>query len=227
MAKDYYTTLGVSSGASDEAIKEAYRKVVKLHHPDVNNCAASNERIREINEAYAVLGDRERRRYYDDALRRERSGAARMRQNDSEYWSGGPAQRGAEPFRQEGVGGSTRRDFFRGGFAGGFGGAFFRRSWYREVEEELVLYLSSREAALGVTGVFAVRARIPCGQCGGEGYWYLGVPCPRCLGQGAVQETVSMDLHIPPGAAHGDTFIAHGGMKGDILFRCRIVIEKL
>ena len=66
MAKeDYYDVLGVPRGASDEEIKKAYRKLARKYHPDVNQDPGAEDRFKVINEAYAVLGDPERRAQYD------------------------------------------------------------------------------------------------------------------------------------------------------------------
>lgn len=67
MAKDYYQLLGVSKGASDEEIKKAYRKLAMQYHPDRNQGKEkwANEKFKEINEAYGVLGDPKKRKQYD------------------------------------------------------------------------------------------------------------------------------------------------------------------
>src|SRR5262245_57981180 len=65
--KDYYATLGVSKGATDKEIKQAYRKLARKHHPDVNPGDKSAEaKFKEINEAYEVLGDPDKRKKYDE-----------------------------------------------------------------------------------------------------------------------------------------------------------------
>src|SRR4030095_5372957 len=65
--KDYYATLGVSKTASEKDIKQAYRKLARKHHPDVNPGDKSAEsKFKEINEAYEVIGDPDKRKKYDE-----------------------------------------------------------------------------------------------------------------------------------------------------------------
>ena len=63
--RDYYEVLGISKGASDAEIKKAYRSLAKKYHPDVNKEAGAEAKFKEINEAYEVLSDPQKRQTYD------------------------------------------------------------------------------------------------------------------------------------------------------------------
>ena len=104
MTTDYYEVLGVSRDASDEQIKKAYRKLAMKVHPDVASDAGSAERLKEVQEAYEVLHDENKRAIYD------RGGDPTGRRGGGDPFGG---------FGAPGAGG-----FGGGGFGGGVGGNF-------------------------------------------------------------------------------------------------------
>ena len=63
--KDYYEILGVNRSSTDSEIKSAYRKLARKYHPDVNKTKEAEEKFKDINEAYEVLGDKQKRQRYD------------------------------------------------------------------------------------------------------------------------------------------------------------------
>ncbi len=116
--KDYYATLGVSRDASEDDIKKAFRKLARKYHPDVaTDKKAAEERFKEINEAYEVLGDPAKRRKYDQL-------GARWKEGIGAEAAGGAAAGGRPPFEgAEGFeyhfGGTGFSDFFEQFFSGG------------------------------------------------------------------------------------------------------------
>ncbi|MBY4127499.1 molecular chaperone DnaJ [Rhodococcus fascians] len=194
--KDFYKELGVSSSASAEEIKKAYRKLARDNHPDANpgNAAAEN-RFKAVSEAHAVLADPAKRKEYDEARRLFASGGFGSR-------GGGGFSPGAGGF---GGGGGQTFDvgdiFGQGGGDGGigdlFGGLFNRGGAQqrtqsnrprrgRDVETETSLQF--REAAQGVTIPLPLTSPSSCTTCHGSGAKPGTSPrvCPKCNGQGVV-----------------------------------------
>jgi len=195
---DYYSTLGVPRGATDAEIKKAFRKLAQQWHPDVNKDPAAHDRFKEINEAYQVLSDPERRQRYDM------------------FGSAGVAgDAGAAGFG----GFADIFDAFFGGAAGAAAGRRGRPTAGSDLRYDL--RISFREAVLGTekeiefpvlgrcetcsgTGAKAGTEATTCPQCNGRGevrsvrQTMLGqmvnvVTCPRCRGEGKVVESPCED----------------------------------
>lgn len=190
--KDYYSTLGVSKTATAKEIKQAFRKLARKHHPDVNpGDKAAEAKFKEVNEAYEVLGDPAKRKKYDELGANwrmyEQAGAAGGAGSPSgARWNvnvgGGPGggyRTMTQEEMEEMLGGSSPfSDFFTtffggGGFetnAGGTRGGRTRRRAGRDVEHELELTLEDayhgtmRRLALKHDGqARTVDVRIPAG----------------------------------------------------------------
>ena len=153
--KDYYKMLGVAKEADAEAIKSAYRKLARKYHPDVNKEADAEARFKDINEAYEVLKDPEKRAAYD-RFGADWENARKMRE-------GGFGQPGGGAFHGgSGAAGMDGRDFgeffeslfgaraAHGGAAGGFGGAFSGGDFALPGEDQLTsITITLEEAASG------------------------------------------------------------------------------
>jgi curved DNA-binding protein len=123
--KDYYKILGVARDADQKAVSSAFRKLARQHHPDVNKAKGAEDRFKEINEAYQVLGDAQKRARYDQMFEAYQRGGV----NWEQIFGGG----GAGPWQQQGgpggwtvtVEGADLEDLL-GGDLGGFSD-FFRQ----------------------------------------------------------------------------------------------------
>ncbi len=150
-AKDYYSILGVAKNASDEEIKKAYRKLAMKYHPDRNpNKKEAEERFKEINEAYAVLSDKEKRKQYDtfgaEGFQQRFTQEDIFRGFDfDEILSGLFGSRGRREFRYGGRGGFDFGDLF--GKQGGYQDA--GRMPQRGEDIVYEMSISLEEAAFG------------------------------------------------------------------------------
>ena len=217
--KDYYKTLGVDRTAEDKAIKTAYRRLARKHHPDVNQGKA--ERFKEINEAYAVLGDPEKRKRYD-TLGPDWERYAQAGTGARSPFEGRPSGGRNVRFSQEGDAGGFS-DFFRtifgdlGGFRrgeagpggatefefsdlGDLGGGFGPVGRGSDVEAGIELTLE--EAFQGAKKALSLELDEPCPQCGGSGNVNRR-PCPRCRGGGWTRATRNLEVKIPAGVDTG------------------------
>ena len=166
-SKDYYAILGVDRDASDADIRKAFHAKARTMHPDVNKAPDAEERFKEVNEAYAVLSDSEKRAFYD------RYGTV------DGYGQGGPDI--GDIF-----GGFDMSDLFSSFFGGSAGGGRAVRMDGRDMGASIRITL--QEAATGCSKEIAYNRLAPCKSCGGSGCAEGGqaVTCPKCHGTGQV-----------------------------------------
>ena len=177
--RDYYEVLGVSKGASDDEIKKAHRKLAKKYHPDLNrDNPEAAEKFKELNEAYEVLSDKDKRAKYDQF------GFAGV---DPNYGAG-----------QGGFGGGFDMgdlgDIFGSFFGGGFGGGSTRSRRNAPQRGETLQQrnmLSFEEAAFGCEKEITINRTETCEECGGSGAEPGTSPetCSNCRGSGVVTQT--------------------------------------
>ena len=192
-----YDTLGVSKSASADEIKKAYRKLARQHHPDRNpGDAAAEEKFKEVQHAYDVLSDAEKRKQYD------RFGSQNGR-------AGGPQNVNVD-FGDFDVG--DLGDIFGGLFGGRAQQRAQRRQPVRGADVESRVHLSFEDSLRGAETKVPVELTVACRECGGtgaqpgtapvicpecngrgvksesQGLFALSQPCPRCRGNGTVIE---------------------------------------
>ena len=192
--KDYYQILGVKKDAKADEIKKAYRRLARKHHPDVNpNDKASEDKFKQVQEAYDVLSDEKKRKVFD------RFGyyADNLDPDAPAYSTGAAGGAGGFDFsgfnfEQGGTGGSSFRDIFSDLFGG---------SAKREPEPpraipkkgadiEIPLALSFEESVTGLTTNLTVNRSEQCSRCQGAGDTGGAViTCPTCSGSGQVQRS--------------------------------------
>ena len=172
--RDYYEVLGVSKGSSEDEIKKAYRKAAKQYHPDLHpGDKEAEQKFKEVNEAYEVLSDSEKRARYDQF------GHAGV---DPNFNAGG-----SSPFGQDMDIGDIFNSFF-GGF-GGFGGRRSNPNAPRRGNDvETQLYITFEEAAKGCKKTVSYSNIITCDDCHGTGAQKgtQAKTCSACGGTGRV-----------------------------------------
>ena len=190
--RDYYEVLGVDKGCSEDELKKAYRAMAKKYHPDLHPGDKDAEaKFKEVNEAYEVLSDKDKRARYDQF------GHAGVDPNFGAGGAGG-AYSGAGGFGGFGDLGDIFGDLFGGGGGGGFGGfgGFGGSTRTRDPNgpirgRDVVtdLPLSFLEAALGCKKQIKISRLETCAECGGRGAAKGTSPetCTECGGSGQVR----------------------------------------
>jgi DnaJ-class molecular chaperone len=213
--KDYYEVLGIPKTAAEKDIKSTYRKLARKWHPDANpdNPKAAEEKFKEIQEAYEVLGDPEKRRKYD-ALGSDWQRAAQQADQQRRYRDAqAEAPFGFESFGEHPSGFSDFFDMFFSGVGRRqtAGSSPFAQ---RGNDLETTLELPLREAYAGGPKTITLSIEDACPRCGGTGVVDREI-CPVCHGTGRVLTTKRFDITIPRGVREGQRIrLAGQGSSG-------------
>jgi molecular chaperone DnaJ len=179
MPESLYDTLGVKKGASADEIKKAYRKLARQHHPDANQGdKAAEERFKQVQTAYDVLSDPEKRKAYD------RFGSTNGR--------GAPGPGGPNVDFGDFDWSGDLGDIFGGLFGNVRGGGRRGRPQpLRGADVETEVRLSFEDSLRGAEAKVPVELTVACSQCGGTGAEPGTAPviCPECNGRGVVSES--------------------------------------
>jgi molecular chaperone DnaJ len=201
--KSYYDILGVNRNATDKDIKQAYRRLARRYHPDVNPGDKSAEaKFKEINAAYEVLSDKEKRQKYDkygdkwqyadqfeQAARQQGQYQQYATDDGTTYHFGGD------------IGGMD--SLFDELFGGLRGRGASRRSRIAHGQDlETNVEVTLEEAFSGTSRMIDLQGEQPCAACQGTGE-IQNVPCSVCRGAGVVANVNRLEVKIPPGVTTG------------------------
>ena len=237
--KDYYQVLGIDRSTPEGDIRSAYRKLARQFHPDVNPGNPEAEtRFKEINEAYQVLSDAEKRKKYDQFGRdweryQQTTQTTRGRQDpDFARWYTGSSGGFTTEYAADDSG--TFSDFFRTlfGNAGGRRTATpteARVRMERGIDLEQEVEISLEEAFHGTTRVLQMQNEVTCPECGGVGIRQSQL-CNTCRGRGTISDDRRLEVKIPQGVSEGSRVRitgkggpgTGGAAAGDLYLRVRL-----
>ena len=233
--KDYYQVLGLNRNVDEKEIKKTYRRLARKYHPDLNpGNKEAEKRFKEINEAYEVLGDPEKRKRYDELGSAWNSYGQR---DTEQFWK--------DYYNKYGAGGTSYQqtytsnfetgdfsDFFKTFFGDLFGGPSSRTHTTRfrsskRTDEWMNAYPGENKAEVSsypveitfLESISGTRKNIrleyeePCPQCGGQNQ-----NCTTCNGRGVVRRKRTVDVNIPAGIQDGGKLRVPGVLNGQDLY---------
>lgn len=233
--KDYYKILGVGRNATDKELKQVYRRLARKYHPDVNaNDKSAEAKFKEVNEAYEVLSDSEKRKKYDrfgdqwqhaEEFTGARQGTRRSYTKGGTYTNSDFGDMGDLSSIFEGMFGNTRT-----------GTRTSRRSAVAKgVEHPIEVTLE--EAFHGTNRVVQVWGEESCTVCGGSGKIRDGIrnkPCTACGGYGRGMKPKRLEVKVPQGVRDGSKVriagqggSGPGGIKSDLFLIVKVLPHKV
>jgi molecular chaperone DnaJ len=227
-SNNYYDLLGLKKNASDKEIKQAYRRLARQYHPDVNPGDKSAEgKFKEINAAYEVLSDKTKRQKYD-------------KYGDKWQYADQIEQAEREQAQYQGFtpgGGSYRfsgdidglDSIFEDLFSGARGRSFYRRAQPRRGQDmETTVEVTLEEAFSGTQRTISLQVEEPCTACRGTGR-IQNLPCSVCRGAGVVASIKRIEVKIPAGVNTGSRVRVagkgqpgYGGANGDLFLNIKV-----
>lgn len=196
MSKDYYNILGVDKNSTQDEIKKAYRKLAVKHHPDKNpDDVKSEEKFKEVSEAYDVLGDPEKKSNYD------------------RFGSSKGSSFGGNPF-----GGSDPFDIFRDMFGGGspFGNSRRQR---KGSDLRVQVNVNLNDVLNGLNKKIRIKREKVCSSCNGAGGSDPRT-CMKCNGQGKVQKSIHTVLGVQTMVTDCDNCSGNGNINTNKCSTC-------
>ncbi len=212
--KDYYHILGINRDASEKDIKQAYRRLARQYHPDVNpGDKTAESRFKEVNEAYEVLSDKEKRQKYNKygdqwqySDQFEKAGA-----NQNVRWDSNDSGFQGFQFDQ-----GNLDDLFGGIFSRGRTGGFNRQVRPRRGRDiDHPVEVTLEEAYSGSNRILSMQSQEPCSSCNGTGRIQNAV-CSVCMGSGLTSGIKRIEVKIPAGVKDGSRVRISG--KGEVGF---------
>ena len=229
---EYYKVLGIDRSASAAEIKKAYRKLARKYHPDVNpDNAEAEQRFREIQEAYAVLSDTDKRKQYDTYGRVDGipdMGFDPFRQASSSWRDAGGVQVEFGDFARGQGGFQDLGDIF-GELFGRGRTSKTRQQPRRGADQEIEVEIAFADAVRGTAVTIPIQRQVVCTSCNRSGA-VDGRSCPSCHGAGVLISTERLRVKIPEGVADGQRVRVAGkgaeggagGKAGNLFVKARV-----
>jgi len=245
--RDYYEVLGIARGAGPDEVKRAYRRLARQYHPDVNAEAGAEENFKEVNEAYEVLSDDDKRAAYDRFGHAGVTGAGQgpfpgfdISDIFDSFFGGARAGGASAPLRGQDSRATVTIDFAEAVFGAEKEIPVVRQEICPSCDGTRMEGGKQPEACPKCGGTGQLRrmqntilgqfmTTTTCDRCGGEGV-LISDPCHTCHGEGRVRTTKSLNVTLPPGiddgmqiriAGQGDSGV-RGGPPGNLYVAARV-----